>query len=200
VTKVVRQKVGCDLLAVRVLGENSLAFSDPELEGTVLEKIHAEREIAENILEKSDLNELEIELLKRGFVWYAVIPLIARDEKVGFILAASRDEEKSIEFLRNIAGQLAIAIHEAILLEMKKKACEQIEKNIEQFAILVDRIRNPLAAAQGFVEIFVENEGAKKKIKEQLDRIVELVEELERGWVESEAIRDYLRREKEKGW
>jgi len=197
VAKVVRRKIGCDVIAIRVFGENGFVVSDPEIGRSVLEKIDAEKEVVVNILEKDDLNELEVELLKGGFARYVSIPLIARDEKVGVIFAASKGiEGKDIDFLKTTAGQLAIAIHEALLFEAKMKAYEQIEKNIEQFAILVDHIRNPLAA-QGYVEIFVENEEAKKKIKEQLDRVVELVEQLERGWVESEAIRDYLRRERE---
>lgn len=71
----------------------------------------------------------------------------------------------------------------------------QIENNIEQFAILVDQIRNPLSAAQGFVEIYVENEDIKRKIKEQLDRIVKVIERIEKGWIDSEKIREFLRRE-----
>jgi len=73
------------------------------------------------------------------------------------------------------------------------KAQKQIEQNIKQFAILVDQIRNPLAAALGFVEIYVDSEEARMKIKGQLDRIVELVEQLEKRWIESKAITNYLR-------
>lgn len=76
--------------------------------------------------------------------------------------------------------------------EAKMKAYEQIEQNIKQFAILVDQIRNPLAAVQGYAEIYVDNEKVKTKIKEQLDRIVELIEQLEKEWGKSETmIRDY---------
>ena len=196
--KALKQKVGCDILAIRVLGDNGFTVSYPEIGESMVKSVDAEKEVVVNLLEKDSLSEFEVELLKAGMVRYAIIPLVARGDKLGVILAASREsKEKDVEFLRMIAGQLAIAVHEALLFEAKRKAYEQIEQNIEQFAILVDHIRNPLAAAQGFVEIYVDNEEAKTKIKEQLDRIVELVEQLEKGWVKSEAISEYLRRERE---
>jgi len=196
--KALKQKVGCDILAIRVLGDNGFTVSYPEIGESMVKSVDTEKEVVVNLLEKDSLSEFEVELLKAGMVRYAIIPLVARGDKLGVILAASREsKEKDVEFLRMIAGQLAIAVHEALLFEAKRKAYEQIEQNIEQFAILVDHIRNPLAAAQGFVEIYVDNEEAKTKIKEQLDRIVELVEQLEKGWVKSEAISEYLRRERE---
>lgn len=196
--KALKQKVGCDILAIRVLGDNGFTVSYPEIGESMVKSVDAEKEVVVNLLEKDSLSEFEVELLKAGMVRYAIIPLVARGDKLGVILAASREsKEKDVEFLRMIAGQLAIAVHEALLFEAKRKAYEQIEQNIEQFAILVDHIRNPLAAAQGFVEIYVDNEEAKTKIKKQLDRIVELVEQLEKGWVKSEAISEYLRRERE---
>lgn len=195
--KALKQKVGCDILAIRVFGDG-FTVSYPEIGESMIKNVDAEKEVVVNLLEKDSLSEFEVELLKAGMVRYAIIPLVARGGKLGVILAASRESKgKDVEFLRMIAGQLAIAVHEALLFETKRKAYEQIEQNIEQFAILVDHIRNPLAATQGFVEIYVDNEEARRKIKEQLDRIVELVEQLERGWVKSEVIREYLRRERE---
>lgn len=190
--RAIRQKFGYDLLAIRVIEENDFVISDPEI--GILKEINADEEILRNISEKEELNTLEIELLKTGFTCYALIPLIARGEKVGVLFAASKSKGMNTQFLRTFAGQLAIAIHEAVLFDMRMKAYEQIEKNIRQFAILVDQIRNPLAAAQGFVEIYVENGEAKKKIQEQYDRVVELVEQLEMEWLKSEALRKYLRK------
>ncbi|MBE8539397.1 PAS domain S-box protein [Geoglobus acetivorans] len=73
-------------------------------------------------------------------------------------------------------------------------AIGQIEENIEKFAILVDKIRNPLAAIHGYVEEYVEDETLREKIFEQIARIVKLVNQLEDGWMESENVRMFLRK------
>lgn len=70
---------------------------------------------------------------------------------------------------------------------------EQIEKNIEQFAILVDHIRNPLTAIAGLVEQKADEE-LRKKVLEQVKRIQDVVRRLDQGWLESETIRNFLKR------
>lgn len=154
----------------------------------------------EDVLRVEELTEHEQQLLKMGFRSYVLVPLIARNEMIGvFCLTFKKPENLSdkIDSIREITSQLAVALQEARLYSMKLKAFNQIEHNIEQFAILVDHIRNPLAAVQGFVEVYVENEEIQSKIREQIDRIVELIKKLEKGWVESEHIREFLRRERE---
>ncbi len=73
------------------------------------------------------------------------------------------------------------------------KATRQIEENIETFAVLVDRIRNPLTAIYGFVDEFEKDERIKTVIFRQVERIVELIEQLEKGWLESDDIRAHLK-------
>ena len=194
--KALKQKVGCDILAIKVF-ENGFTVSYPEIGKSLVEKIDTEKEVVVNILEKDSLSEFEFELLKEGIVRYAMIPLVVRDDKLGIIFAASRESRgNDVEFLRMIAGQLSIAMNEALLFEMKRRAYDQIEQNIEQFAILIDRIRNPLAVIQGFVETYIDDEEVRENIKKQIDGIIEIIERLESGWVESEAVREYLRRKR----
>lgn len=74
--------------------------------------------------------------------------------------------------------------------QLQKNAFEQINKNIEQFAVLNDRIRNPLSVIltlASFSET-VENE----KIAEQVKIIDNLVDELDKGFIESEKVRKFL--------
>ena len=86
-----------------------------------------------------------------------------------------------------------IDITEMLKLEKAKfEAFKQIEKNIEQFAILVDHIRNPLAAILGLVEMEISDEKLKKKFEELVYRIEELIERLDEGWIESEKVRKFL--------
>ncbi len=72
------------------------------------------------------------------------------------------------------------------------KAMRQIEENIETFAVLVDRIRNPLTAIYGFVDEFEKDERIRRVVFRQVERIVELIEELEKGWLKSNGVRDHL--------
>lgn len=74
----------------------------------------------------------------------------------------------------------------------KTKAYQQIEKNIELFAVLTDHIRNPLQVIQGMADL-VEDERM-GKIQEQVETIKTTLKQLDEGWVESEKVREYLRR------
>ncbi|RXE56362.1 hypothetical protein ABH15_09705 [Methanoculleus taiwanensis] len=76
--------------------------------------------------------------------------------------------------------------------EIRKKAFEQIEQNIEQFAVLGDHIRNPLAVIVGLAGI--EETPASAKILEQAALINGTIDRLDRGWVESEKVRRFLRK------
>ena len=75
--------------------------------------------------------------------------------------------------------------------EVKRKAYEQAEENIERFAILVDGIRNPLAVIAGFSEL--KKDQTSEKVKQQVKRIVKILKQLDQGWLESEKIRKFLR-------
>jgi nitrogen-specific signal transduction histidine kinase len=77
--------------------------------------------------------------------------------------------------------------------ELKREAFEQIEKNIEQFAILGDQIRNPLAVIVGLADLH--GGATSKKIIERAKDIDAIIDQLDRGWIESEKVREYLRRQ-----
>jgi len=79
--------------------------------------------------------------------------------------------------------------HEALRLQ----AFEQIEQNIEQFAVLADHIRLPLQVILGMADL-IDDDRASKKIQEQVARINGIVKQLDEGWVESREIREFLRR------
>jgi len=74
----------------------------------------------------------------------------------------------------------------------RREAYRQIERNIEQFAVLTDHIRNPLQVVQGMADL-IEDERA-KKIREQVRQIEKILKQLDAGWVESEKVREYLER------
>ena len=74
------------------------------------------------------------------------------------------------------------------------KAQNQLEQNLEYFAHLVDHIRNPLAIISGFTQIEVENEKTKDRLMRQIDRIEELIKQLDQGWMDTEDTRRFLKK------
>ncbi len=69
---------------------------------------------------------------------------------------------------------------------VKREALEQIEKNIEQFAILGDHIRNPLAVIVGLSSLAPGD--VTDKIILQAREIDRIVTQLDMGWIESEKV------------
>ncbi len=85
-------------------------------------------------------------------------------------------------------------ITERVQMEaLKRRAFEQIEQNIEQFAILGDHIRNPLAVIIGLADM--EDGDHSKKILEQAWEIDRIIDQLDKGWIESEKVREFLHRQ-----
>ena len=74
----------------------------------------------------------------------------------------------------------------------KRKALEQIEHNIEQFAILGDHIRNPLAVIVGLSSLAPGD--ITDKIILQAREIDRIITQLDMGWIESEKVRDFIKR------
>ncbi len=79
--------------------------------------------------------------------------------------------------------------HEAI----RRQAYAQIEQNMEQFAILGDHVRHPLQVIMARADLMADEETA-ASIQTQVRRINDIVRQLDQGWVESRAIREFLRR------
>ncbi|MBT8508598.1 hypothetical protein AZH53_09290 [Methanomicrobiaceae archaeon CYW5] len=77
---------------------------------------------------------------------------------------------------------------------LKGEAFAQIEQNMVQFAILNDHLRNPLQAIVGLAILNIEDQEVVDKILSQADLIDSYVNQLDRGWIESEQIRDWLRK------
>jgi ribosomal protein S13 len=87
---------------------------------------------------------------------------------------------------RDITG--LVKVQKAI----EKEGIQQIEKNMEQFQILNDQIRNPLTVIASMASMSEWPE--KEKILEQVKRIDDLVTRLDNGWIESNKVRSFLLR------
>jgi hypothetical protein len=80
---------------------------------------------------------------------------------------------------------------------MKQEGLSQIDKNMEQFQILNDQIRNPLQVIAGYVAL--SDNQLRTKIEGQIQIINDLVTQLDKGWVESEKVRSFLIRHYQHG-
>jgi PAS domain S-box-containing protein len=128
---------------------------------------------------QAGLRVLELECICNdgSFVWIEAKVTFLRDSEgrpVG-ILGVARDisERKQIE-------------------RIKSEAYTQIEKNMEQFAILNDHIRNPLQAIVGLADL--EGGPLSDKIYQQAMEIDSIIKRLDIGWIESKKIREFLRK------
>ncbi len=76
--------------------------------------------------------------------------------------------------------------------ELKKRAYAQIEQNIDNFDILVDRIRNPLTSIIGYSELA--DSMHSEIIIEEARKIEEIAQQMSDSWVDSEEFREILRK------
>ena len=77
--------------------------------------------------------------------------------------------------------------------ELKKYTITQIEKNIEQFAVLGDNLRNPITAIIGLCDLLEDRETA-ARIHARAQEINDLITRIDRGWIDSEKVRNMIRK------
>lgn len=76
----------------------------------------------------------------------------------------------------------------------KQTLLAQIERNLGEFAILNDGIRNPLAVITGWLSIMEIQKKEHDTLMHQIRQIDEMITQLDRRWVESEKVLGFLRR------
>ncbi|MBP1929989.1 PAS domain S-box-containing protein [Methanolinea mesophila] len=74
----------------------------------------------------------------------------------------------------------------------RKEAIDRITRNMEQFAVLNDQIRNPLSAILGYASL--EEGPVFEKIVSLCYEINNIITRLDQGYIESEKVRDFLRK------
>ncbi len=95
--------------------------------------------------------------------------------------------------IRYVIGMIEDITDRKAYETLRSRAFEQIEQNMEQFAILGDHVRHPLQVILARADLMEDTETA-EKIRGQVLRINGIVKQLDRGWVESRLIREFLRR------
>ncbi|HOJ96958.1 MAG TPA: hypothetical protein PK024_09020 [Methanospirillum sp.] len=83
-----------------------------------------------------------------------------------------------------------ITVEKIIEKDIQDHGLMQIEKNMEQFQILNDQIRNPLQTIT--LMVTMEEGPYTEEILKQIGIIDDLVKQLDRGWLESSKVRSFL--------
>ena len=112
---------------------------------------------------------------KEYFAEIRKIPVLQGDGSVAMVVTVIRD---------------ITADHRMEVL--KQEALVQVEKNMEQFAILNDHIRNPLQAIVGLADL--EGGDLAEKIIGLAGEIDTIIKRLDIGWLESKKISEFLRK------
>jgi len=114
------------------------------------------------------------------------------------LLARLKHHIKSGQYEKKISENNRVLTEQNFLLtEMKEKLVDmnnaleiQIEKNLMIFASLNDIIRNPLTVAMSLIEM--NEDESSSRIIEQLKKIDSAIDNLDRGFIESDKVRAYL--------
>ncbi|MDD1730369.1 MAG: PAS domain-containing protein [Methanospirillum sp.] len=179
--QITRINHACELLIGR---------SEQEVKGALL-----------SILFPTDWTERSMNLIHtthEGVKWETVeIPIVHQNGTVRSVLwnSATITDPGGTKPIATIAQGRDISVEKSLMQE-KERAIVQIQENIAKLAILNDGIRNPLT----IIEALIEMEGGDQlsaSVKTQIIRIDEMVTTLDREWVKSVKILDYLRRHNE---
>ncbi len=158
-----------------------------------------------NIFKDPQFPELLKDRLRRGEGGHATTTLdlgLAREQG---LYATTKSGTRSIEIytspvldretnlFKGFLVQLLDVTDRAVMEEIRQRAFEQIERNMEQFAILGDHIRHPLQVIMARADLLADEKTA-EQIREQVGRVNRYITELDAGWVESRKIREFLQR------
>jgi signal transduction histidine kinase len=103
-------------------------------------------------------------LRRNGFVCYLGLPLIVKDEAVGVLALFAKENDAfadaDIQFLSTLAGQAAIAIHNARLYDKLKRANETLEQTLEVKSILTGvmahELKTPIHVIMGSASLLAD--------------------------------------------
>ena len=161
----------------------------------MLEYYHEKEFIGKNLgsfmMAKPAFGEIRDTLPQAGS-WFGEVVLLKYDKTPFYVLLWANLVKD--ETCKPVCVMVSfIDITDKKQMEMaKRKALEQIEQNIEQFAILGDHIRNPLAVIVGLSSLAPGD--ITDKIILQAREIDRIITQLDMGWIESEKVRDFIKR------
>ncbi len=130
-----------------------------------------------------------------GLVSYLGVPLSAKEERLGVLGLYTKEQHEfsaqEVEFLNTLAGQAAIAIHNARLFEETKKQAIELERSNkvkdEFLSVISHELRTPLNIISGYTtllqdktlgEVQAEQQDALKKIEAQSRELLMTVDSI----------------------
>ncbi len=132
------------------------------------------------------------EMLPKKGSWFGEIVLIKYNKSPFFVLIwMNMVKDETGKPICIMASFIDISDRKQMEI-VKREALEQIEHNIEQFAILGDHIRNPLAVIMGLSSLAPGD--ISDKIILQAREIDRIITQMDMGWIESEKVRDFIKR------
>ncbi len=122
------------------------------------------------------------------------VPVCGENMHGAILLQTQRKPDaEEIELLETLASDLALALDYIDAEKQRNRVYSQINRNIQQLAEVVDRIRNPIAIIAGIAETKIDDGNVVREILEQVERIDKLVDDIERCWIKSEELAESLR-------
>ncbi len=119
-----------------------------------------------------------------------IFPISAAGVSYGGLIVFSFEAlpEEEIEILEKMAKDLALSIRAIRIDELEKFAIKQVEENLIDMLLVIDRIRNPLTVISYLAEIGRDEKEAKifDRIMDEVNKIVSIIETLEMRWNASE--------------
>lgn len=141
-------------------------------------------------MEISEYKSIQAEIIKTGNQISFYTEHIRKDGSVFPVHIKARileldDRKYILQLARDISEEKESRRRET-------EALKQIEENLLQLAILNDEIRNPLGVIVGVADMEMENSA--DIILKQADEINKIIKKLDRSWLESAKISEYLRK------
>lgn len=139
-------------------------------------------------------HEKVLDALNRALIGERIIlevDILIPDGKTGSVRISAKPVYDD-GVVTSISGIMTDISDKKNLETLKIKAFQSIEKNIITLATLNDQIRNPLAIIQILAEDTDEN--TRDDINGQVKIIDSIVDELDKGWIESTKVRSFLTR------
>ncbi len=163
--------VACNLTEFtreELLEKRSLDISDPEVHDSLANSIRT-------FIEKGSATFESVQITKSG----KKIPT-----EVSSHIFTLRDERVALSVVRDITERKRDE-------ELRNQAYTQIAQNIEDFAELVDRIRNPLMGVMGYAEL---SESLHSEIIiEEAKKIEEITKKISESYLETEQVRKIIK-------
>ncbi len=145
--------------------------------------------------------DAEIAWMKNAIGEGFEIPIGRKDEVFGYLRIRFPKwfvmSDEILKLLKTLADEIKESVIIKNYAEAVNKALIALNRAVYDFAVLVDGIRNPLAVIYLYAELINMEFGA--KIKEHVDRIVKLIEEIEDGWKLVENIEKEIREKLQSG-